>query len=262
MCSITDLSLSDARLVRSINARSILGEATSSTGDLYMLYKQHKDRETQEMLNRYVDILEDELVAILKAGKDNLLAELKKCTTSNMQVDLFNWNTVVWYETLTELKWRVAQMSPEQRTEHDAKKKAQYALIEEMGWETKFGVKRVPWDLQQPTLAYTKEKVDFIFRHSNLAQRLVLALGTNFSTFIKCSRVHDEGEYGELNRFSVYKKTLVLKYHPYGLNYHQMNHLLNVAKVEKERRDKLERKELEMDERAVGVDLLRLNPDA
>ena len=270
MCSIGDLSLKDSTLLDSLASQSILGEVSKSHGDLHALYKMHKAHETQEMLAPYVDILEDELVAILKAEKDKLIAQLKNCTSSDIEVDLFSWNTVQWNESLSALQRRVAKMTPEERVEHSKKKKAQYKMIKEKGWETKFGILHDTWEADDISWAqeaysyysYPPKKVDFIFRHSDLAQRLVLALGPNFSTWTNSTRIATVGEYFEENSFFVLKNTLVLRYHPYGLKHQDLNKLLNVAKVQERRREKCDRHALQEYETAVGVDLLRITSTA
>jgi hypothetical protein len=77
--------------------------------------------------------------------------------------------------------------------------------------------------------------VERIFRYSNLKERISLALGPNFFPRIACECVSKMADQVDDPGYTVYKKTLQVKYFPFGVSQHQMKVLLDVAKSEAER---------------------------
>jgi hypothetical protein len=126
---------------------------------------------------------------------------------------------------------------------HSAKKRAQNIAITDNGWESKFWVETTQsyydsWAgeyVQEATVTtYPPVKVDRIFRNSDLAMQVSLKLGPNFFPFTKWERIDeacDESDHG----YSVYKKTLWVRYYPFGVTQQQMTRLLAVAKTQAER---------------------------
>lgn len=113
-------------------------------------------------------------------------------------------------------------------------------MIFENGWENTFGVEtsRVnSWASEDDDTywTHTPVKVDRIFRNSDLQFRLSLALGPNFFPSYRWERIAVTGEHDEEHHIVVYKKTLFVTYHPFGVKKHQMSKLLAVAKKEAER---------------------------
>lgn len=270
MYANSNLSHSDNILMNSLTTNSILGEMSREDGHLFYLHKLNKTAEDAKRMEPYADILEDELVAMLKAGKDNLVAELKKCKSADIQIPLFNWNTVIWHESLHELNSRRAKMTAEERKDSHETKWAQEEMIDRNKWETKFSVinETLEYDASVDDMVeyfyhtYYPMKVDRIFKQTDLAQRLALALGPNFSTYTRTTSLENAGDKREIGGFSVLKKTLYLKYHPYGLPYNLFQPFLQIAKVQEDRKNKGERTVLKRSEKPFGADLLRLTPSA
>ena len=263
------ISKEDARLMSSLNRASLLGQAGLSYGELFTLHKTLRGAEESKFFEPYADLLEEDLAAKLTAGKDTILAAFKKCTHSQLEVPLVSWNTVRWHESLNELQWRRSNMTSDQLAAEQELKWEQEQTILDNGWETKVGVTKRIFECvgynvfeESTETSLFPAKVDKIFRHSDLAQRIALLFGTNFSTYIKQETVDGAGDAREVGGFSVAKRTLVLRFLPYGPTPSQMKRLLEVARTQNERRDAGKRTLLLHEETLVGADLLRLSTSA
>jgi hypothetical protein len=234
------LSRQDKTLLNDIQSSSLLPSlATPGAGELVQLYKTKKREETAALFGPYADLLELELKELLKQRKSTILQKLRESKDSSFSVDLFSWKTVSYFESLSGMQQRVGDMTPTEKAMHAMQMRERRIQIEENGWESTFGVEcRDPplWESSEDCTfwAHYPKKVDSIFRFSDLAQRLSLALGANFFPSIRWERVEDAGD-ESLTGFYVYKKTLYVRYYPFGVNKNQMDKLLTTAKKEAER---------------------------
>lgn len=238
------LSAEDAALFQSLQASALLPSlATPASGELVKLFKQRMLEEQKKKMEPYADILEHQLEAMLVERKDSILQQLKDSKGTSFTADLFSWKTILYRESLTSMQTRVGEMSLEERMAHSQKVRSQRIAIEDNGWESKFSVEASSGYYDEdgyyqeegtyPT--YPPVKVDRIFRHSDLAMRLSLKLGPNFFPFTKWERVDAEGDDDYESGYSVYKKTLAVRYYPFGVSKQQMTKLLTVAKTQAER---------------------------
>jgi hypothetical protein len=257
------LSEEDAAVFQTLQQSALLPSlSVPGEGDLVKLYKQ-RQRESQEcVIEPYADILEAELLKYLKSRKEEILQKLKESSGTSFTADLFSWNSVSYRETLTELKRREGEMTPEQLEAHYSAIRSREARIKDEGWETTFGVRFIrPDDEEEDTWwTYHPVKVDRIFRFSDLAFRLSLALGPNFFPFTRWDVVKEGGEYVGDEAFWVYKKTLCVTYLPFGPNKGQMEKLLACAKKEAKRAAELSKTQLRRGDYAVGHGQLNLWP--
>jgi hypothetical protein len=237
------LSAEDEAVFASLQRSALLPSiATPGEGELMLLYKANKRHEEEKIVEPYADLLEIELKKLLQERKDAVLAQLHKSKSTTFTVDLFSWNTIQYNESLAELKQRESTMTAEERVRANCQKRDRQREIEAKGWETTFGVEcqnPYAWEgdcgAGESWWSYHPLKVDRIFRNSDLALRLSLALGPNFFPQIRWDRVEDAGESGD-NGFTVFKKTLTVRYYPFGLpNKSQMDKLLAVAKKDAKR---------------------------
>ena len=245
MASFTNLpftlSAEDAALFKSLQASALLPELTKpGEGELVQLFKQNKRSEEITRIEPYADLLEIKLKELLEAGKAAILAHLRESKSTAFTVNLFSWNTVKYYETLSQQQQRVDGMTPVEKADHLARVSEQKRMIFENGWEDTFGVETTEasgWNPHEEDTYWTHlpVKVDRIFRNSDLQFRLSLALGPNFFPSVRWQRLPCSEEHDYEGGFSVYKKTLFVTYHPFGVNKQQMSKLLAVAKKEAER---------------------------
>jgi hypothetical protein len=245
MASFTNLpftlSADDAALFKSLQASALLPAlAKPGEGELVQLYKQNKREQERKIIEPYADLLESELKEMLQRRKEGILKQLRESKSTTFQADLFSWNTVTYSETLPELKRRVSEMTHEEFMEHNSKMADRDALIKDKGWETTFAVQSqdpYAWggDENEPLYTYYPKKVDRIFRNSDLAFRLSLALGPNFYPNYRWQRIAVTGEHDEEHHIVVYKRTLYVTYYPFGVTKHQMAKLLSVAKRDADR---------------------------
>ncbi len=258
------ISSADALLISSINKGSLLGNAGLAYNELFSLHKANKRTEDIKVVEPYADLLEDELVSKLQEKKDTILAAFKKCTSSDLEVPLFSWKSIRWNESLSNREWRRAQMTAEELAADSILKYDQENKIELNDWETKFGVKHYSWqydEYEEDTVEHSHfvhypMKVDRIFRTSDLAHRISLHFGVNFYTYVKQDFLGGLGDEDMTTGFNVVKRTLVLKYLPYGPSHGQMQRLLQVARTQKERKDNGERATLMRNETVFGADLV------
>ncbi len=262
------LSAADAALFSSLRASALLPSlATPCHGELVTLFKERKREEDKKRVEPYADILEGELTKMLEERKDSILQQLKDSKGTSFTADLFSWKTVHYSETLASMQARVSEMSSEERVAHYEKVRETRFAIEDNGWESEFFVEaRDPiydddgyFQEEETSTPYPSVKVDRIFRCSDLAERLSLKLGPNFYPFTKWEYVQGAGNYEE-NGFNVYKKTLAVRYYPFGVKKDQMKKLLGVAKTQAERKTRGEVISLRARETPVGHAELNIVP--
>ena len=240
MSSITNLpyalSAEDAALFQSLQASALLPTlARPGEGELMAVYQQKKREEEFKTIEPFADLLEHHLAERLEVRKEAILKQLRESKDTFFTVDLFSWKTVIYSETSQDMRRRYAAMDDGSSLVLENRRRA--ILIEDNKWETTFGVESTnPYSdyADEPWWAYYPKKVDRIFRNSDLAMRLSLKLGPNFFPFFRWETVEgsfDESEHG----FTVYKKTLYVRYYPLGVTKMQLTKLLGVAKKQAER---------------------------
>jgi hypothetical protein len=226
------LSAEDQAIFAKLQADSLLPSlAFPGEGELIKTFKANKRQEERNWMAPYADILEVELKATLEERKDLILQKLHACKETVFTVDLFSWNTVMYYEWLSEMQERVSKMTREEKVKHEAEQRERQRLIKENRWESTFGVaynSSYPWAYPD-SIAFNMplKKVDQIFNKSDLAMRLSLALGPNFFPSTRWEMVKGAGDPSETG-YSVYKKTLYVRYYPFGVPKKQMTKLLRV----------------------------------
>ncbi len=257
MASFSTLSTTDAALFKSLQASALLPAlAEPGKGELVELFKANKRQEELKKVEPYADLLEIVLKQQLTDRADSIMKQLRETKGATFTVDLFSWKTVHYYESLTGLQERVAAMSPDEKAEHQTKMVQRDRQIKDNGWESMFSVEGqspYSWDCDDVFTYYTyyPMKVDRIFRNSDLSCRLSLALGPSFFPSYRWERVEDAGDEGD-SGFCVYKKTLYVRYYPFGVQKPQLEKLLTVAKRQAERMSLGEKTGFAASEYAVG----------
>jgi len=252
------LSAEDEAVFQTLQASALLPTlATPGEGELVQLYKQKQKEAERQTIEPYADILETQLLGYLTERKDEILQKLKDSESTSFSADLFSWNSVTYHESFSELKRRQSAMTPEELRQHRCDMWEQKERIKEEGWETTFGVERQECYDGEEIIYWVLDrvKVDRIFRNSDLELRLSLALGPNFFPFTKSQSVCDDDE-----SFSVFKKTLCVRYCPFGVTKPQMDKLLACAKNEAKRKAEGLKTSLRRDEYGVGHAQLNIWP--
>lgn len=233
-----NLSADDALLFQGLQASCLLPTlAHPGEGELVKLFKEKKKAEEKELIAPYADLLETEILQELGARKETILKKLKESEGSSFTVELLSWNTVYYRESLQDLKRRESEMTLTELREHRWAKHEQGRLFESNGWQSKFGtcVRTVDEDGEGMShYGYLPVKVDRIFRHSDLALRVSLALGPNFFPFLRYARV-EEFPMDDPHGYCVTKTTLCVRYYPFGVSKSQMTRLLDVVKAKSAR---------------------------
>lgn len=260
------LSAEDAALFSSLTSSALLPSlAKPGEGEMVELFKQRKKEEQKQLVLSHADILEDELKKMLEKRKEDILQQLRESKGTAFSVDLFAWSTVAYHESLSQLKQRQSEMTYDQRMAHYAAQREKDQLIRENKWETMFSTEYshvYGYDEDAETdVTRSPMKVDRIFRCSDLAMRLSLALGPNFFPYTRWEYVDGRDSYAK-EGFSVYKKVLGVRYHPFGVSQTQMRQLLAVAKSEASRLEKGEKVGLTGGEYAVGHEEMCILPEA
>lgn len=236
------LSASEAAVFQRIQGDALLPTLTRpGEGELVKLFKQRKREEELTKMEPYADLLELELKKMLVERKESILKQLKESKGTSFRADLFSWKTVHYNESLSDYSRRLADMTPDQKSDNGFVQRSRTLHIEAMGWESMFGAETNVMNSWNPEddesyWTYYPVKVDRIFRNSDLAERLSLTLGPNFLPSYKWESVEgaaDESEFG----YRVYKKTLCVIYCPFGVSKPQITKLLAVANKQKERTD-------------------------
>lgn len=232
------LSASEAAVFQRLQNNALLPTlVTPGVGQLVALFKEKRKEEERSKMEPYADFLELELGQMLTERKDSILTQLRDSKDTSFRVSLFSWNTVLYSESLSDFTRRVNDMTADQKSDYTHELRRRTYQIEDMGWESMFGVETTrvsSWnpETDETYFSYYPVKVDRIIRNSDLAERLSLTLGPNFYPSIHWELVKSaEGEFG----YSVYKKTLCVRYFPFGVSRAQITKLLSVATQQTER---------------------------
>ena len=256
------LSAEDAALFKTIQDSALLPSlAQPGEGKMVELFKQKKKEEQKRIIAPYADLLEERLMKMLLQRKAEILQTLKDSKGTSFSVDLFSWKTINYHESLSQLKAREAYMSREERNTHYRSQNAHAAAVKETGWESMFGVYEEGYNGWAAEIMerLAPVKVDRIFRNSDLAMRISLALGPNFLPYIALE--NNDPSMGWLQGFNVFKKTLGVRYYPFGVPKQQMKELLAVAKSEAKRFAEGKKTRLGGGEYTVGDMALNIFPD-
>lgn len=256
MASYT-LSSKDTERLQELQASCLLPSiAVPGKGELVSMFKFMKSNEMRVQMQPFADLLEFELLKMLATMKDRILDDLAKGPSSRMTATLFSWKTVEYIETFGEMKLRESMMSEEKLALHRLFKAMQAEMLKANGYETGFGTKvSYPHYNQEEYWLHYKKNVEAIFRYSDLALRLSLALGPNFYPFISSEYV--EGGDPSLGGYRVKKQTLSVQYYPFGVKKNQMLRLLQVDAEQKARL----RTTYQVNEVGYGHESLRLPVD-
>lgn len=256
------LSAEDAALFKTIQDSALLPSlAQPGEGKMVELFKQKKKDEQKRIIAPYADLLEERLMKMLLQRRAEILQTLKDSKGTSFSVDLFSWKTINYHESLSQLKAREADMSREERNTHYRALNAHAAAVKGNGWESMFGVYEEGyngWALEIVE-TFAPVKVDRIFRNSDLAMRISLALGPNFLPYTTWE--NNVPSMGGGQGFNVFKKTLGVRYYPFGVPKQQMKELLAVAKSEAKRFAEGKKTRLGGGEYTVGDVALNIFPD-
>jgi hypothetical protein len=185
------------------------------------------------------DLLEIKLAEMIREKKDEILKQLRESKGTDFKAALFSWNTVIYRETLQEVKLRESDLTREQLLDAVIKRNERRATIEANNWESTFGVKHTTYNSyygdEDEFWTHYPKKIDQIFRCTDLAMRLSLILGPSFFPFTALEQIEGAGEEGDQG-FGVYKKTLYARFYPFGLSKAQMTKLLATARKDAERK--------------------------
>jgi hypothetical protein len=235
------LSLSQAAVFQRLQDDALFPTlARPGEGELVQLFKAKKREEEIARVAPYADLLEIQFKEMITERKDSILQQLRDSKTSSFCVDLFSWTTVLYNESISDYTRRCAEMAPEKKIDHGVEQRLRHIHIKEMGWESTFGVKVPlthpynPEDDENYCWSHYPLKVDRIFRNSDLAERLSMLLGPNFYPSTRMEYVGGTEEYEEFG-YRAYKKTLFVRYYPFGVSKQQMTKLMAVAKKQTER---------------------------
>lgn len=270
------LSIQDAALFKSLQDHAILQEAAKpGQGPLAGLFKEMKRSEQKMAMEPYADLLEAQLMVNLWDRKSEILEELKKSKSTQLfSAKLFSWNSVNYYESILDRDRRVSAMDDAEWAEEQRKRYEMENRIRRNNWETMFRVEKTifiddeysPEQVREQTYdSMFPVKVDRIFRQTDLAKRLSLALGPNFYPYISWAAVEGARESGDedgCGGFQVYKKTLCVRYYPFGVPKKQLEELLKVHREQTARKAEGKIRALAIDEVPRGHNALLLDDDA
>ena len=162
------LSAEDSLVFQGLQASALMHELSKpGEGELVELYKAKKRDEQKKIVEPYADILEEELTHMLQKRKDEILKQLRESKDTSFSVDLFAWKTVLYSETLSELKARESTMTMDELMEHRVKQGSQRLAIMDNKWETMFSVDEEAyngWEVETVNI-YTPIKVERIFKN-------------------------------------------------------------------------------------------------
>lgn len=224
------LTLEEQKLFQELQAKALMPELSNPGENSLADLLKERQRETQRILMApYADFLEFELKEMLKPRLSSIMRELNDCVGTEFTAKLFSWYTVQYNETITEQKARISAMTLQERIKNRDAVQERMREIEERGWENTFGMRGFLDYFYDPV------KVDRIFRHSDLAKRISLALGPNFYPRFLQELVSEVSDQVNDGGYRVYKKTLVVVYYPFGLEKEKMKKLLEVARSQAKR---------------------------
>ena len=212
--------------------------AQPGAGELVELFKVAKKEEQRKTFEPYADILEAHILEKVRSKLPSILEQLKQHPGSVMTTELFTWQTVTYHESLTSLIKRQSAMTSEELRAYNVAAAERSQKIKNNRWESEVSIIDSVYDYyterDEETYSLYPAKINKVFQTTDLAQRVALSLGPCFTPFIEWDLVEGLGEDGPTG-FSVYKRTLSVRYHPFGMSHSQMMALLKVAKSKADR---------------------------
>lgn len=233
------LSESDSALFRELQDAALLSTLiTPAYNEIASLVIKKKGEQERDITEPYADVIFPVLLQRIKITLEESLADLREAAKKGEPLDIPSlwWNTVRYDESLTEKKRRESTLPHAERlqlrnTEYDRREGFQRDGSEHM-----VGVARSPtygYDEDSEDYSLWPIKVERILRFSDLMYRLAMALGPNFFPMIQweeqVKRVEGVGSY------SVWRKQLVFRFYPFGLDKGKMTTILDAYKRQKQR---------------------------
>lgn len=223
------LSAEDTKVFQGLQRSALLPElAVPGEGQLVQFFKEQQKKMKKEQMEPYADILLEQVSNRIHVLKDSLIEQIQK--SPDFSLDILSWNTVQYNESFSQMKMRENEMSPADRMAHSIKKTNQSLQIQQDGLEDYLAVNEYDGYVTFPAV-----KVDRIFRFTDLAIRIALLLGPNFFPITRTSWHKTVPAENIYDGYDVMKKTLAIRYYPFGVNKYQMQRLLSVAKEQTER---------------------------
>jgi hypothetical protein len=226
--------------------------ATPGEGELVQLFKAAKKEDQRKTFEPYADILETYILTEVRSKLPSILEQLKQNPAYAMSAELFTWHTVQYHENLTDLAKRKSAMTPDERSAYYIDARARDIKIKNNRWETEVTVYETVYDYytrdEEETYSMYPAKINKVFKVTDLAKRVALALGPCFSPYTRWEPVEEVGEEGPTG-FSVFKCSLCVRYYPFGVDQTQLISLLEVAKAKAERAEADKIRELYPSER-------------
>jgi hypothetical protein len=231
------LSAADAALFNELQASAVFPEfATPGEGDLAAAYKKASKERLRERMEIYADLLLPLILEVAQAKKMDIVYQLIKDPHKTMEADIFSWNTVVYTESFSDYKRRLAAMSSQDRFDEENRQYEERQMFEQNGWQHTLGLDvdiRSPWGGWDSCAMLSPQRIERIFNHSNLAERVALALGPNFMPYTKTTCVYGEETAGK--NYGVFRKTLSVIYMPFGRPKTNLLKALEVVRNQKKR---------------------------
>ena len=207
------------------------GLAIPGEGELVALFKKNSKERNRNLHEPYADLLKTHILAKIRADRAAFLDTLK--ASPSMSAEVFSWYTISYTQTLTELKRARIEMTPDERIRSLREEREAGETVADNHWETLVSVVQEQ-DTGDVFTNMWDAKVNNVFRYTDLADRVAMALGPCFSSYTTWERAEGLPS-SEMKGFIVFKRSLCVRYSPFGLNLEQMRRLFEAAKRQNER---------------------------
>jgi hypothetical protein len=227
----------DRELFREIQQSALLPTlAEPGVGDLARRQRAFRKQEAIQMLDPYADILEQQIMPLLLAKKEAILAKLVSSPQDGyFYVDVCEWNTVQYACKGSELREHIASLAPQEKEWFLQGLKDRNDELKQRGWtDSRLSVKKMSAD--DGLIMLRPQKIERIMRKSNLGWRIAQALGPNFRPEIVLKAVSHIGAPRSKLDYIAFKGVLTLVYCPLGLERTLLKEMLATVKRQKERR--------------------------
>ncbi len=221
------LSLAEGVASNKLTANALLQDlAVPKQGEFAKRARAHYWEQERLRMEPYSDILFRLIADKMEEHKDEMIEHLRGCEITQLRVPIFTWKTVSYNESLSEMQYRVSQMTPDERVEHVTKIAARAPALHD--GESWIGI--------TGEAAYLPPvKVNRVINSSDLFHRLMGFLGPCFRPKMDLKRIADahidvwdpDYCYG----YRIYEKTLVAEYCPLGLPLRDLKPLLAAAQA-------------------------------
>jgi hypothetical protein len=207
--------------------------------ELAVTYKEAQRVVQKHMMEPYADLLEEHILSIVATEKERILDELRTSPHVWMSAKIFSWNTIHYHETLKDMLKRQSAMTYDETIDHYQWTSDRAKLIKDKGLEHEFGV-----FYSEGVFTYWPlpcVKIERIFKNTNLADRIALSLGPNFTAFIRAEFLEENTRDFKMDAM---KHTLCVRFHPFGPQRSTMVRLLSVVESEAERKSRNQKRTL------------------